>query len=127
MVADIVSISGRPCKQMTFNFKSEMILSHLLPMDKKHEHKDHEIYSKMLKKICKRKPNIKLIRAMKNSSFDQHVAYIWSKTFLNISCCLVPCSEHFLVSSAALLCKTLNISTLSSLVYSFIKTAFFLY
>ena len=84
MVADIVSISSRPCKQMTFNFKSEMILSHLLPMDKKHEHKDHEIYSKMLKKICKRKPNIKLIRAMKNSSFEQHVAYIWSKTFLKI-------------------------------------------
>ena len=42
------------CKQMTFHFTSQMILSHLLPMsmNKKLLCKGHGIYSKILRKIC---------------------------------------------------------------------------
>ena len=41
---------------MTFNFTTQMTLRHLLPMpmNKKRECKDHQIYSKMLRKICKK-------------------------------------------------------------------------
>ena len=78
---------GRGC--MTFNFKIQMTLRHLLPMpmNKKRECKDHQIYSKMLRKICKkekRKSNLSFIRIIKNSSFDQHFLYVYVKTFLNI-------------------------------------------
>ena len=46
------------CKQMTFDFMSEMILSHPLPMPmkKKLEWKGHQVvYSKILRKIYKKK------------------------------------------------------------------------
>ena len=41
---------------MTFNFTTQMTLRHLspMPMNTKLECKDHQIYSKMLKKICKK-------------------------------------------------------------------------
>ena len=40
----------------TFYFTTQMTLSHLLPMpiNKNIECKDHQIYSKMLRKICKK-------------------------------------------------------------------------
>ena len=41
---------------MTFDFITQMTLRHLLPMpmNKELEFKDHQIYSKMLRKICKK-------------------------------------------------------------------------
>ena len=75
---------------MTSDFTTEMILSHLLPsipINKKSDCKDHQIYSKILckdhqiyskilRKICK-KSNLSFIRVIKNSSFgfDQHFVY----------------------------------------------------
>ena len=75
---------------MTFDFTTEMILSHLLPsitINKKSDCKDHQIYSKILckdhqiyskilKEICK-KSNLSFMRVTKNSSFgfDQHFVY----------------------------------------------------
>ena len=98
-----------------------MTLRHLLlmPMNKILDCKDHQIYSKMLRKICiyvKRKSNISF-RVIKNSSFDQR--FLMVKTFLKILWWrfLVPHSEHLLVSSATLSCMTQNILTLSMLVY----------
>ena len=45
------------CGCMTFNFTTQITLHHLLllpmPMIKKLERHDHQIYSKMLRKICK--------------------------------------------------------------------------
>ena len=42
------------CGSMTYNFTTQMTLHHLLimPMNKLLECKDHQIYSKMLRKIC---------------------------------------------------------------------------
>ena len=98
-----------------------MTLCHLLlmPMNKILDCKDHQIYSKMLRKICiyvKRKSNISF-RVIKNSSFDQR--FLMVKTFLKILWWrfLVPHSEHLLVSSATLSCMTQNILTLPMLVY----------
>ena len=44
------------CSCMTFNFTTQMILRQLLPMpiNKKLECKDYQIYSKMLRKICQK-------------------------------------------------------------------------
>ena len=44
------------CGFMIFNFTTQMTLGHILPMpmNKKLERKDHQIYSKMLRKICKK-------------------------------------------------------------------------
>ena len=53
-VADIVSISGRSSKHMSFDFHSNMILSHLLVINKKRESKGNQIYWKMLRKILKK-------------------------------------------------------------------------
>ena len=41
---------------MTFDFTQEIALGHLssIPMNKKLECKDNQIYSKMLKEICKK-------------------------------------------------------------------------
>ena len=41
---------------MTFNFAAQMTLRHLLPipMNKKLECKDHQIFYKILKKLCKK-------------------------------------------------------------------------
>ena len=57
------------CDCITFNFTTQMTLRHLLPMamNKKVECKDHQIYCKMLRKICK-KSNFSFIRVIKNSS-----------------------------------------------------------
>ena len=42
------------CGCVTFGFMTQMTSNHLLPMpmNKKHESKDYQIYSKMLRKIC---------------------------------------------------------------------------
>ena len=44
------------CGWMTFNFTTQITLRHLLPMlmNKKLECKDYKIYSKILRKICKK-------------------------------------------------------------------------
>ena len=44
------------CGYMTFNFTTQMTLRPLfpMPMNIKLEFKDHQIYSKMLRKICKK-------------------------------------------------------------------------
>ena len=58
-------------------------------------------------------------RVIKNSSFDQRFL-IWLKPslkFFGDDFYLVLHSEHLLVSSATLSCKTQNILTLSMLVY----------
>ena len=103
------------------NFTTQMTLRHLLlmPMNKILDWKEHQICSKMLKKICiyvKRKSNISF-RVIKNSSFDQR--FLMVKTFLKILWWrfLVPHSEHLLVSSVTLSCVMQNILTLSMLVY----------
>ena len=73
------------------NFTTQMTLRHLLlmPMNKILDCKDHQIYSKMLRKICiyvKRKSNISF-RVIKNSSFDQR--FLMIKTFLKIICQII--------------------------------------
>ena len=100
------------------NFTTQMTLRHLLPMpmNKILECNGHQIYSKMLWKICKKDSNISF-RFIKNSSFDEH--FLMVKTFLKILWWrfLVPHSEHLLVSIATLSCMTQNILTLPMLVY----------
>ena len=103
------------------NFTTQITLRLLLlvPMNKILDCKDHQIYSKILRKICiyvKRKSNVSF-RVIKNSSFDQR--FLMVKTFLKIIWWqfLVPYSEYLLVSTATLLCMTQNILTLSVLVY----------
>ena len=103
------------------NFTTQITLRLLLlvPMNKILDCKDHQIYSKILRKICiyvKRKSNVSF-RVIKNSFFDQR--FLMVKTFLKIIWWqfLVPYSEYLLVSTATLLCMTQNILTLSVLVY----------
>ena len=95
--------------------------SHLLlmSMNKILDCKDHEIYSKMLRKICtyvKGKSNISFF-VIKNPVFDQ--CFLMVKTFLKIHRWrfLAPHSEHLIVSSVTLSCMKQNILTLSMLVY----------
>ena len=61
------------CVCMTFYFTTQMALGHLLstiPTIKKLECKDHQIYSKIMRNIYKkRKSNLNFIRIIKNSSF----------------------------------------------------------
>ena len=75
---------------------------------------------KCWERSVKRKSNISF-RVIKNSSFDQRFLMVKTsiKTFLKTLWWrfLVPRSEHLLVSSATLSCKTQNILTLSMLVY----------
>ena len=106
-----------------------MTLRHplLMSMNKILNSKDHQIYSKMLRRICiyvKRKSNISL-GVIKNSSFDQR--FLMIKTFLKILWWrfLVPHSEHLFVSSATFSCMTQNILILSMLV-SYNTNSFFL-
>ena len=106
---------------LRLNFTTQTTLRQLLlmPMNKILDWKEHQIYSKMLRKICiyvKRKSNISF-RVIKKSSFDQR--FLMVKTFLKILWWrfLVPHSEHLLVSSATLSCVMQNILTLSMLVY----------
>ena len=102
-------------------FTTQMTLRHLLPipMNKILDCKEHQIYSKILRKICiyvKRRSNISFM-VIKNSSFNQR--FVMVKTFLKILWWrfLVLHSEYLLVSSATLSCMTQNILTLSMLVY----------
>ena len=102
-----------------------MTLRHLLlmPMNKILNCKDHQIYSKMLRKICiyvKRKSNISF-RVIKNSSFDQR--FLMVKTFLKIIWWrfLVLHSEHLLVSSATLPCTYDKIFWLCQCKYTIIQ------
>ena len=75
-------------------FKSLRWLKSLLPpppslppsisMNKKLECKDHKYIPKCWERSVKRKSNLNFIRAIKNSSFDQHFLYfdiLWSKPF----------------------------------------------
>ena len=104
------------------HFTAQMTLHHLLPMP----------MSKKPTKECKDPPNIfqnvekdlwkgSLISVssepLKNSSFDQHFLYVMVKTFLKIIWwqSVAPHSEHLLVNSATLSCRTQNILTLSML------------
>ena len=79
-------VSHLCCDCITFNFTTQMTLRHLLPMamNKKLECKDHQIYCKMLRKICK-KSNFSFIRVMTNSSTFWSIfsicRYIWLKAF----------------------------------------------
>ena len=96
---------------MTFNFTTQLPLRHLLliSMKKKLECKDHQVYSKMLRRFVKRKSNLRI-----------NISYMYMvKIFLKIiwSRFLAPRSEHLLASSATLSCKTQNILTLSMLAY----------
>ena len=66
---------------MTFNFMTQMTLRHLLPMpmNKKLECKDHQIYSKMLRKICKK-------GILMSVSFESHKKLIfWSLSIYILS------------------------------------------
>ena len=63
---------------MTFEFTTQTTLSHLLPltpMSKKRDCKDHQIYSKKLRKICEKEVKFQFYQSHKNSSFDQHFLY----------------------------------------------------
>ena len=93
-------------------------LTHM-PINKIIDCKDHQMYSKMLSKICiyvKRKANISF-RVIKNSSLDRR--FLMVKTFLEIIWWrfLVPHSEHLLASNATLSCMTQNVLALPMLVY----------
>ena len=109
---------------MTFDFTTEMILSHLLPsitINEESDCKDHQIYSKILRKICK-KSNLSFIRVIK-----KFIIWFWStfciliymvQTFLKILWWgfHVARSERLLVSIGTLLCEIWNILFLSMLV-----------
>ena len=41
----------------------------------------HQLYSKMSRKIFKRKCNLNFTRVIRNSSFDLHFVYMWSTSF----------------------------------------------
>ena len=80
---------------MTFNFMTQMTLRHLLPMpmNKKLECKDHQIYSKMLRKICKK-------GILMSVSFESHKKLIfWSLSLYILS-----------LSVSVFLCLSLSLS-----------------
>ena len=84
-------------------------------MNKKSECKDHQIYYKMLRKIC----NLSFLRVMKNSSFDQCFQYVYCQNLYKNSLVTISSSRlrTSLVSSTTLQFKTQNILTMSMLVY----------
>ena len=102
--------------------------------------KDHKIYSKMLRKIFKKKSNLNSIRVIKIQLLikifyiliclytDIYGPNLSKNPLVTISCSR---SERLLVSSATLSCKTWNILTLSMLVYfnenSFFSEKFLIY
>ena len=102
---------------LLFNFVSQMILHSLLsspcPWIKNLSAKTTKYILKRWERSVKKKCNLSFITVTKNSSFDQRFL-IWLKP---LSKFFVPRSEHLLVSSASLLCKTQNILTLPMLVY----------
>ena len=94
------------CGCMTFNFTTQMILRHLLPMpmNKKLECKDHTSQFHQSWKIHLL-INIFYMRMVKS-----FLKILWWRF-------LVPRSKCLLVRSATLSCKTQNILTVSMLVY----------
>ena len=74
---------------------------------------------KCWERSVKTKSNLSFVRAVENSSFDQHFLYVIVKAFLKVIWWwfLVLRSEHIL-SSGTLLCKKHNILTLSMLIFS---------
>ena len=90
------------------------ITTYLMLMNEKLESKDHQIYSKTLKKICKKS------KSHKKTIFWSTFSIYMVQTFLKILWwqLLVPHSECFLISSATLSCKTWNVSTFSIVYYN---------
>ena len=90
------------------------ITTYLMLMNEKLESKDHQIYSKTLKKICKKS------QSHKKTIFWSTFSIYMVQTFLKILWwqLLVPHSECFLISSATLSCKTWNVSTFSIVYYN---------
>ena len=88
-------------------------------MNKKLESKNHQIYSKMLRKVCKKEVSSQFHQDHKEFIFWSTFFMYMVPTFLKVIWWrfFVPCSEPFLISSATLSCKTWNISTFSMLVY----------
>ena len=105
------------CGRMTFDFTTHgrwlyfksALTRPPMPMNKKHECKDHQISLKCWEKPIKRRSNLNSVRLIKKSSFDQHFLYTdipiygpsLSKNYLRQF--LVTRSERLLVSSATLL------------------------
>ena len=48
-----------------------------MPMNKKLECEDHQIYSKMLRKICKKEVSSQFHQSRKKSSFDKPFLYVY--------------------------------------------------
>ena len=90
---------------MTFNFMTQMTLRHFLPMpmNKKLECKDHQIYSKMLRKICKK-------GILMSVSFESHKKLIfWSPSL-------------YIFSVSVCLCLSLSLSLSLSIYTHVVKT-----
>ena len=110
------------------NFTIQVTLHHLLPMpmNKILSAKTNKYILKCWERSVKRKSNISF-RVMKNSSFDQRFLYIWLLKPLEILWWrfLVPRSEHLLVSSATLSCKTQYFDFVNVSILTIIQIAFF--
>ena len=87
------------------NRRLKIILSNLLSMTKRFEPKDHNIYSKILRRICTtRNPNFKNQSKVIKNHLLIKVMYILVHIFAyNV---FTPCLECFLVNSATLSRKT---------------------
>ena len=99
-------------KQMTFNFASQIIWSHLLPiyMNRKLERKGHQIYYKMSRKIHKKDVS-RFHHSHQKFIFWLTFYKYMVQIFVKVLCWwfLVPRLERVLGSSATLSCKTWNI------------------
>ena len=113
---DLNPILPFPCLLFFFFFLFCFTLPRLLltPMNKNLCAKTTKYIPKCWERSVKRKSNLSFITVIKNSSFDQQFPYVMVKTFLKILgwWFLVPPSEHLLVNSTTLLCKTQKILTL---------------
>ena len=97
----------------------EIILNHLLSMNKRFEYKAHQLYSKKLRKFCKKEDQSQFQQSHQKFMFWSKFCTYLVQTFLKILCWrfTVPRSERLLVRSPILSCKTWNISTLPVLLY----------
>lgn len=87
------------------NRRLKIILSNLLSMTKRFEPKDHNIYFKILRRICTtRNPNFKNQSKVIKNHLLIKVMYILVQIFVYNF--FAPCLERFLVSSATLSRKT---------------------
>ena len=87
------------------NRRLKIILSNLLSMTKRFEPKDHNIYSKILRRICTtRNPNFKNQSKVIKNHLLIKVMYILVQIFAYNF--FAPCLERFLVGSATLSRKT---------------------